>query len=440
MKNVLFVAYFFPPLGWSGAQRPLKFVKYLKDFGWNPIVVTVGKTHFSIRDETLLNEIPEDVRIIRIDDVSMKKVTDRMKTELLNLTGDELQLIDQQLRVSYLEGLEEKFEEIRNMILFPDGFTMWTDHVLQVIEKKIDLSEIDLVFTTVNPYSTARIGYELKRKFQIPWVLDIRDEWTNNPYIEIQDQLRYDCERILEETYVTAADALTIVTPVSRQNYIDHFPLHADKIHTITNGYDESDFTNLIFKQKKNERFTIVHNGTFYLARRPDPLLRAVEELIDERKIMRDEIVLRFIGKNEEMFVKEISTCAAAELIEWVGYIDHRSSLQLVVNSDLLLLVTGSNEQSSSVYTGKIFEYMRSTRPILALTPENSIAHGLLKNADENTICMFNDVKSIKDCVLKHYHLWSESKRPVRNEQAVIKHFERRKLTEDLSRIFNSMI
>ena len=97
MKKVLIIAYYFPPLGWSGVQRTLKFVKYLRNFGWEPVVLTVGKTKFSVMDESLSKEIPDDVKVIRIDDTVLKKVTDEMKINLekyiessLNMISDEL--------------------------------------------------------------------------------------------------------------------------------------------------------------------------------------------------------------------------------------------------------------------------------------------------------------------------------------------------------------
>ena len=82
MKKVLIIAYYFPPLGWSGVQRTLKFVKYLRDFDWDPIVVTVGETKFSILDKSLEDELPKGIKIIRVDDIVLKDVTDVMKRQI----------------------------------------------------------------------------------------------------------------------------------------------------------------------------------------------------------------------------------------------------------------------------------------------------------------------------------------------------------------------
>ncbi|MDZ7262589.1 MAG: glycosyl transferase family 1, partial [candidate division KSB1 bacterium] len=64
-KRVLLITYYFPPSGGAGVQRSLKFVKYLPQFGWEPVVLTVRDADYPARDESLLQEIPRDTKVYR---------------------------------------------------------------------------------------------------------------------------------------------------------------------------------------------------------------------------------------------------------------------------------------------------------------------------------------------------------------------------------------
>ena len=139
MKKVLIIAYYFPPLGWSGVQRTLKFIKYLRDFDWEPIVVTVGKTKFSILDKSLEDELPKDIKIIRVDDIVLKDVTDVMKGQIKGYVEASINSIsDESLKKLYEEEIEKKISELRDMVLLPDGNVIWANNVIKEINDKID--------------------------------------------------------------------------------------------------------------------------------------------------------------------------------------------------------------------------------------------------------------------------------------------------------------
>ena len=166
MRKVLIIAYYFPPLGWSGVQRTLKFVKYLRDFGWEPIVVTVGKTKFSILDETLLDEIPKEIEVIRIDDVVLKDLTELMKKEIYKFNEASLELIsDNKLIKLYEAEIEKKFSELRDLVLVPDGNSIWANNVVREIENRIDFNHIDIIYTTSGPYSAHVVGNYIKKLY-----------------------------------------------------------------------------------------------------------------------------------------------------------------------------------------------------------------------------------------------------------------------------------
>ena len=255
MRKVLVIAYYFPPLGWSGVQRTLKFAKYLRDFDWEPIVVTVGKTKFSILDQSLENELPKDINIIRIDDIVLKDVTDAMKRQLKGYIEASMNFIsDENLKQLYEEEIEKIFSELRDLLLIPDGNAIWANSVIKKIRNKIDFNKIDVVYTTSGPYSAHIIGEYIKRKYSIPWIADFRDQWINNPYIDYdKNSLRYKIEKSMEKSVVLNCDRLITTTPIITENYISTYKIEKNKVITITNGYDEEDFKNIKSKKQNKE-------------------------------------------------------------------------------------------------------------------------------------------------------------------------------------------
>lgn len=300
MKKVLIIAYYFPPLGWSGVQRTLKFVKYLKDFGWQPIVVTVGKTRFSISDKSLLNEIPEDVEVIRIDDVKFKDITDEIKERMREYSKYSFNIIsDENLKVEYEKEIESTLEKLRNLFLLPDGNAVWANNVVREISNRINLNNISIVYTTSAPYSTHLVGYYLKKHYKLPWIADFRDEWTNNPYYNFDvKNIRYKIEKNLEKSLIDFSDKIITTTSMARDNYIKLFNLHQNKAITITNGYDEEDYM-LLNHSKVNAKFSVVSNGSFYLDRNPYTFLKAIKNILRMKLIKEDDIEIIFIGTIE---------------------------------------------------------------------------------------------------------------------------------------------
>lgn len=154
MKNVLIVAYIFPPLAGSGVQRTLKFVNYLRSFGWKPIVVTTGQLNFPQIDYTLVDEIPKDVQVIRINEQD-------------SLTGDDIQNI---IKI-YDDLIKDKtiLDDYLTLIsggraaLVPDNCISWANNVIKQIDTLIDINKIDMIYTTSGPYSDHIVGYYLKK-------------------------------------------------------------------------------------------------------------------------------------------------------------------------------------------------------------------------------------------------------------------------------------
>jgi glycosyltransferase involved in cell wall biosynthesis len=435
MKNVLIVAYIFPPLAGSGVQRTLKFVNYLRSFGWKPIVVTTGQLNFPQIDFTLVDEIPKDIQVIRINGQD-------------SLTGDDIQNI---IKI-YDDLIKDKtiLDDYLTLIsggraaLVPDNCISWANNVIKQIDTLIDINKIDMIYTTSGPYSDHIVGYYLKKKFNKPWVADFRDEWTNNAYSNVDKQsLLYKVHYGMEETIVNFADAVIATTPLASYNYATIFDLPKEKVFTITNGYDEKDFEKIEMEnlEIKHDKFTIIHNGLLYLIRTPDTFLNAIHNLIQKGLIPREKIRVQFTGtKDDGKWEKYISDLKLDDIVEFSGYLSHKESLKKAASADVLLLIVGPGEKNKSMYPGKIFEYLRLGKPIISLSPIGGVVDELIKKTNRGYNVDFHDISAIEEAIYELYNKWNNNKLLKLPINSDIRQFERKELTRQLVSVFHKIL
>jgi glycosyltransferase involved in cell wall biosynthesis len=406
-KKVLIVAYYFPPIGGSGVQRTLKFVKYLVKYGWEPIVLTVGDSVYRHRDESLLKEIPKSVRIIRIDDTNyhINQSTIKSLVELFNILIEDKKLICEFF--NNVNTIKNENDYIYSFMI-PEYQILWVLRVLYFIERFLDFDDIDIMYTTSGPYSDHVLGYFLNKKFKMPWITDFRDEWTNNSFSRIDKNcVRHKMNFAMEAEIVKNADFILTVSHGISQSYRKNFKIDHNKVITITNGYDEDDFKRLNPSIKKNKKFTIVHNGMFYSERTPQTFLQAVHKLVVQKKIDKDKLFCVFsYTESEDNWKEYVKNLDLKKNVHFQGNLTHLESLKSANKADILLLVVGASEKNMNVYTGKIFEYLRLNKTILALSPKNSVVEELLTETGRGYNVPFSDVDQIASCLLMLYKKW----------------------------------
>lgn len=442
-KKVLIIAYSFPPVGGAGVQRTLKFVKYLKHFGWEPIIVTVGKTYgLMYRDKSLLNDIEDNVNIIRIDhtNYNVEDLNYDFLQQLINLYYgmiDNNNLMDQ-----YINKINTDKSQLKELAFIPDSFICWANVVLSKIESLVDMNYIDLVFSTASPEVDHIIAYYLKKKYNKPWVAEFRDEWTNNPYyLQIKNKcsLKYKMERALESSMLYEADKIISVTPISTKNYMHNFNISSKKLITLTNGYDEEDFKNLQLTNKE-PKFIIIANGSLYSVRVPYSFIRAVNYLIEIDLIDKNKIEIRFTDDIEINIKDNIFKMDIYGIVKIIPYMEHIESLREAIKADVLLLVIGRDDEVKSVYTGKVFEYLRLKKPILSISPKGSVVDDLLQATNCGRNYDYDNIIGMADYILTLYNEWIEGRNSFEpNEEEIIK-YDRRNLTKKLKEIFDELV
>ena len=411
-RKVLMVANQFPPMGGSGVQRSVKFAKYLPEFEWEPIVFT-RESNKGLIDESLLQDIPKDLKVIRT------------KSYDLNELGKPFNLVG-------------KF--ISRKILIPDGDKIWYEKNKDILLKYIQENDIDVLYTTSYPYSDHLLGLYVKKHMpDLKWVVDFRDEWCNNPYILDMgySKRRMEKERRMEREVVDNCDYFITNTPLMLKNFLKDYNIE-DKSYVIPNGYDEEDFCDLSKDYVKKDKLIITYSGSMYGRRKPDYFLQAVNELINEQKIDKDDILIRFIGNIPNKKINEINeTYSLDGVVKYLPYMEHKKSIEKLIESDILLFIIGEGKGAENFYSGKVFEYMNTNRPILALVPPKGVAADVIRETKTGYISETTNVNNIKDLMLKLYTDWKNNTIQLQPNWDKIKTFERKELTKQLVTIFD---
>jgi glycosyltransferase involved in cell wall biosynthesis len=440
-KHVLIIAAIFPPHSGSGAQRTVKLVKYLRYYGWEPIVVTlVHNDDLKYPGLEYFDELPDGIEVIRIPEKTSVTQEDAeyMKDRLLPLLSGNVQKEFLQL----YNKLE--FEQQFYLCCFPEQLVLWAFTVAEMIDKYTDMNTIDLVYSTSGPYADHIAAYYIKQLHNKPWVADFRDEWSNNPMIwPSRDSMRFRMCLDFEKVIINDATKVIYVTERSLGNYLQlGFP--ADKLSCITNGFDEEDFEGIDLSGSSTEKFMIVHNGLLYLDRSPMPVVSAISNLIERGDV--DPETIRFhmgclSNDDERDAVKHEVEKMCMEAIAIIdNYMEHRESLLLAANANLLLLLLGPSKDYASMYPAKIFEYLRLKKPVLSLGPGGSIVEELLEKNGTGINLEYLDVPAIEKEILRRYRAWQSNNEPVINENNDISMFERRNLTAKHAELFDSAV
>ena len=407
MKKALIVAYYYPPSGGGGVFRSLKFSRYLPEFDYKPYVLTVKNPLLSPKDPVLMNEIPPEATIIRT--FSFEHRIFRAPRHFLNIS--------------------------LKWFFVPDENIGWLPTAVSKGVKLIKKNNIDVIFATGPVWTTFLIGFLLKKKTKKPLIVDFRDPWINNFNMKYPTKFHEFIEKSLEKNMVTQANYITVVSDLIKDDLIKRYPFVASKIETITNGFDPEDFENLDLL-KKTGKFRITYAGSIYGLRTARSFLNALKELIIENEEMQKNIEVVFAGnygKETTVLVRELHL---EEYVKLKGYMPHKKCLELIMNSDVVLLLITSKEN----LTGKMFEYLASQKPILAIAPMDGLASKLIRSLDAGVIVPPGHVKHVKKAILLFYNRWRSGELLVTsNNYNRIQKFNRRHLTQRLSKIFDKL-
>jgi glycosyltransferase involved in cell wall biosynthesis len=429
MKNVLMIAYSFPPLGGSGVQRIVKYAKYLPAFGWEPIILTVDEKRESqeITDTSLQDELPKGLKIYRSRYLGF--------SDLLHFPNKNRKVNSKNSgnSVSVLENLVYKFKDIARSLIIPDGKVGWYPFAIRKGKQIFNENNIDIIYST-SPFRTAHlIAMSLAKKYRKPWVADFRDPWTHFCIPKRFITLLKKWEEFMGKNVLRETEKIIIAWPAIQDNLISQYGDHCQKTVLIHNGFDEQDFQNIIPKTFK--KFTIIHTGTFYKERSPEALFRAISSLLSKKPVLRNNIQIIFIGRKEPFIKKLIEENNLNDIVLTVPYLPHKECLSYLLGADMLFLNTIQN-----YVPGKTFEYLRSGKPILALVSNDTTVAEIVNSTKSGVVIDPTKTEEIKDAILGMYGKYKKGMLKLnREDDSVIYQYERKELTRKLAEAFNEI-
>ncbi len=396
MKKVLVITYYWPPSGGSGVQRWLKCVRYLRDFGWEPVVYTALDSEYPVIDASLAQEIPAGVEVIRRPIWEPYKLYKRF-------TG---QKKEQRVVSGFLNAQKPSLSRrismwIRGNVFIPDARKFWIRPSIDFLVDYLQDHPVDAIISTGPPHSMHLIARGVKRKTGIPWIADFRDPWTNiDFYKELQLSGWADRKHHrLEKSVVTEADRVVVVGNVMREEFE---VISGRKVDVITNGYDTADLRPQS-KAARDAKFSLLHVGLLNVHRNHEAFWVALRELKAEIPGFAEDLEVRLVGKADVAAAESIARNGMETQVTMVDYLPHGEAVVQQGRAQVLLLSINNTPNARGVITGKIFEYLASGRPILCIGPEDGDAAHIIHAAQAGLVAGFEDKEKLKSHIAHYY-------------------------------------
>ena len=422
MKKVLFISYLYPPIANSGTQRSIKFVNYLPDFGWKPIVLTVENPPDTSIEHRLMEEVDSNTHIERVpfwSDVLSKKIATILSPIIESKKME--------------EGIAWRIR-----IPIPDICGMWAP---SAIKKSVELyqeEKYDMIYATGYPWTSFLIASQVGRKTGVPYILDYRDLWTQYDYsFGYRSRILKKFDIILEKRILSNASSILTVSQSLKSYIQNNLPNNSNcKIHVITNGYDLKDFNITVpFKKMANKKLNIVYTGVWKINYSPEELYCAVSEIANDNRSILDRIFITTAGYPQGFAAKY----GISSIIKELGPVEHCIALNLMKEADVLFLPVPEGIYSKASLPGKLFEYIGSGTSILAYVPLDSEVANVLSDVGGSLCIEKGNINKLKDTLINLVLHGTKSYFSIRKNDCVAK-YERKNQAKMLASILNDNI
>lgn len=425
MKKVLIITYYWPPAGGPGVQRWLKFVKYLPDYNIQPIVYVPENPTYPIVDEGLIQEVSDKAIVLKnkiFEPYQLASIFSKKETK-----GISSGIIPNQKKQTFLQKI---LLWVRGNIFIPDARVLWVKPSVKYLEKYIQENNIDTIITSGPPHSLHLIGLQLKQNLNVNWFADFRDPWTTIGYHSALKLSSYSQKKHkeLERKVLNSADTIIVTSKTTKAEFQK---ITQKPIEVITNGYDVEN----VSKQVLDEKFTLAHIGSFLSDRNPIILWESLQELITENELFAQSFQLKLIGKVSQEILDIIEAFNLNSYVNNLGYVSHIEAIEYQRKSQILLLVEIDSIETKSIIPGKLFEYMVSERPILAIGPEGSDFAEIITSTNTGVFFAYKEKERLKNQILAYFELFLEQNLKV--YPVGLQQYSRKNLTEKLAQILN---
>ncbi len=422
-KRVLIITYYWPPSGGSGVQRWLKFAKYLPEAGWEPVIFTPENPDFDLKDESLEKEVSSQLEVMKFPIWEPYQLLDKLRGKKTSHPGRVLEQKEQSL-------LEKAAIWLRSNLMIPDPRVFWVKPSVKFLADLVDKGQFQAVITTGPPHSMHLIGRELKRQKGVFWLADFRDPWSQWEFLDKLPMQAYvrNQHKKMEQLVLKEADVITTISPTFQH---DLAQLAHRKVDLLTNGYDTKDIPeDFTLAEKKADSLHLVYSGIIDSIRNPMPLLKAMREEFSREQ---EDVKFTFVGRVSDQVCEAISSDPwLATHVDFAGYVSHHEVFDFYNKADGLVLILTNTKNAKGNIPGKLFEYMATTLPILALGDPMGDSAKILEQAEVGSVLDHSDHVGIQVELRK---LFERTGKP--EMVSSIAHYSRRNLSFQLAKLLD---
>ncbi len=431
MKKVLIITYYWPPMGGGGVQRWLKTTKYLRDYGWEPVIFTTENGEANVIDESSFEQIPENITTLRVPiwepfDL-YKKITGKKKDEKLTpgAVSSQGQSFTQKLSVW-----------IRGNLFIPDARKFWIKPASKYLINYLKNNPVDAIVSTGPPHTTHMIALKVLKKHNIPWLADFRDPWTN---IDFYHKLRLSNwadkkHKRFELAVLNKSDQVVTVTWSWAEDFLK---ISGKMPMVITNGYDPADFMNA-GKLELDKKFTITHAGSLNDDRNPHSLWLALKEICAEDDNFKNDLEIKFIGQVDAIAIDGITKNGLLANFNKIDNLPHKEVITTLIKSQVLLLPLNDTPNIDGVVPGKLYEYIGAQRPIICIGKPTGDAAKIISETSAGCVSDFNDVATLKQNLLTYYKKYKANKLTI--ESSNYEKYSRKLLAGQIAEELNKIV
>lgn len=419
-KKLLIITYYWPPAGGPGVQRWLKFVKYLPEFGVQPIVYIPENPTYPILDAALESEVSDKVLLLKntiFEPYQLAGFFSKNKTKKIS-SG----IIPNKKKQSFLEKV---LLWIRGNLFIPDARVYWVKPSVKYLKKYIQENNIDTIVTSGPPHSLHLIGLQLKQDLNVKWCADFRDPWTTIGYHKELKLSKYARKKHknLEKKVLNTADTIIVTSKTTKAEFE---VVTTKPIAIITNGYD----VEKVEKQPLDSKFSLAHIGSLLSERNPKILWESLSELLQELPEFKNDLEIKLIGAVSQEVLNAISAFKLDFFVNNLGYVSHSEAVSHQRKSQVLLLIEIDSEDTKSIIPGKLFEYLISERPIIAIGPKDSDFEEIITSTNTGSFFEYHEKERLKHLIRSHYSSYLDQNLKV--FAVGLQQYSRKKLTENL--------
>ncbi len=396
-RRLLVIAYYFPPMGLSGVVRISKFVKYIARYGWDVTILTVEQVGYYAHDDLLLKEVIESgAEIVRTKTLDPLKVAGRRRREVKR-PGDKT--------AAFLRGVTHSF-------LQPDNKIGWKKHAVAAGRRLLESRKYDAIFASAPPFTSFLIARDLSRLSGVPYVVDYRDPWIDNRNFFYLTPFHKRYAAALEKEVLTKAESVVVVNRRIKEGLLARWPfLTHDAVHILPSGYDREDIERARPERVGSQKMRFLFSGIFPQGLTPTPFFKGLAKFFDRHPEAADKVEVVFLGTFRESYRKVAIKQKVDHVLVTPGYVPHGEVMDWLLSATVLWLTI----DNPMVTPGKVFEYMGTRKPLLALS-EEGVVRALLDSYGAALYVKPNDVNGISEAIESLYEGWRSGRLPVGDE------------------------